>query len=277
MTSRAALYIDQISRYIRADWFAMFAAYFDDSGSHSRPTLAVGCVLSGPRKWTKFERQWQKMLNAFGVRLFRMSQFESRVGDFDGWSNKKRLQFITRAADILDDGVIFFGAYSMILQDYRDVLVPAMRVGDSPKTNAYTLLLQSCLEEIVTHLGDVLLPAGQRVACFFERGDPDVWRALLESYNWLLELHPEWRHIFGTISFPTKDEALQLQAADLVAYEGYKHTTNQHVEDASRPVRKLFLRLVETGRFNAGHYDKVALARFLDKVLAVERDVLGGL
>lgn len=253
----------------------MFAsAYLDESGGLDRPVITVAAVVANAKQWTRLERKWQGILRRERVPVFRMSLFENRRGVFEGWPENRRFSFIYDLAQIIIEHVAFGTANSVGSDDYQAVMVPAMIAGDDPKTDVYTLLLQCSLEEIVRFLH---IPPTERISCVFEHSDSRRGAALADSYARLLSLRARWRGIFGPkIEFAAKTapNAIPLQVADLLAYEGYKHVTNQYVLGGRRPPRRLLKRLLETQRFVVGYYDRPILARLLARMLSAERRLL---
>ena len=68
----------------------MFKAYFDRSELRKpAPVMAVSGYLGSEEEWEQFELAWHRVLNAFGVDMFHMTEFGS-FGDlflqnFDLW------------------------------------------------------------------------------------------------------------------------------------------------------------------------------------------------
>jgi hypothetical protein len=68
----------------------------------------------------------------------------------------------------------------------------------------------------------------------------------------------------GTISFQSKNDFVELQAADLLAYETAKSTHNRFF-DPQRPIRKSMLALVrKKNRLVGGFVDKDCSKTILD-------------
>ena len=67
----------------------------------------------------------------------------------------------------------------------------------------------------------------------------------------------------GSWKFATKPEALQLQAADFLAYEVYKHMDNRVVGDATRPIRRSTFDLFRVGIDKAYYWDAARLKKWV--------------
>jgi hypothetical protein len=62
------------------------------------------------------------------------------------------------------------------------------------------------------------LAAGEQIACVFNRNE-QVASYARRIYERLLSLNPEWAATFGPISFESRRERVELQIADVMAYE----------------------------------------------------------
>ena len=138
------------------------------------------------------------------------------------------------------------------------------------KRAAYIWLLQSCLEQIYNSLQ---LPSNEKITFVFEENRMHGASAL-EQFSELKQAK-NWDDKFAGISFQSKRDAIPLQAADVLAYEWYKHNMNQIINPGRYDERKSFLSLTKK-RFprqivNAGHYDKEALRTFIWRVKQAER------
>ena len=103
------------------------------------------------------------------------------------------------------------------------------------KRFAYGMLLTGCLKDIIFMFNP---PADEQVSVICEQCDGVEGFATEMFYSFKRQHRLEGR--LGTIAFMPKEAYRGLQTADMLAYEGFKHITNQVVKDDNRPVRKLF-------------------------------------
>jgi hypothetical protein len=76
---------------------AVQIAYFDESGNHTDADIfAVGGCVATQAAWGALQNEWQEVLRAGGVRYFHMSEYESRVRQFNGWEDERRVPFLRR-------------------------------------------------------------------------------------------------------------------------------------------------------------------------------------
>lgn len=79
----------------------MLKAFFDDSGTHgSSKVLAIGGCVAREEQWVLFERDWAAMLERFGILEYHSADLQAFAGDFKGWTEEKRRQLVSCAAEI---------------------------------------------------------------------------------------------------------------------------------------------------------------------------------
>jgi hypothetical protein len=71
----------------------MLWGFFDESGEHDRLTgqlvrLTLGGCWANFEAWQAFSLDWAAILEAFGVRVFHMTDFEADRGEFKGWDKR---------------------------------------------------------------------------------------------------------------------------------------------------------------------------------------------
>jgi hypothetical protein len=228
---------------------ASFAAYFDESGTHGSPILALACYITEVGQWAEFSREWDEVLKQERLTHFHMSKFEARRGEFTGWDKDRCIRVQKRLIGIIKRRVNVGIFCAVNIADYEETITEWRR-----KTfgSPYNFCVKLCLGFISIW------------AQHFNRTEPIAY--IIEhgaGYNH--EINRSFSEIFaneamrkylrlGTLTFADKKAALPLQAADLFAYEVWKDTTNRFVTDANkrRPERKSFESLRE--RVHRGTY-----------------------
>jgi hypothetical protein len=196
------------------------------------------------------------------ISFLRMSQYESRVGQFLGWDDHRRTAFISRLSQLVQTTLSLGVAHSLVMRDYRTVLMPFVSPEVSSRQVPYLFLMEACLEDIAKYMR---LPSGAEISCVCEQ-EPGVQGGYAEYFSYLQRTRL-WANVFRGIAFEPKVEDprklaianVGLQAADMLAYENYKHVTNQVINDSTRPIRKLLLSLAESRRLVCGYFDRRGL------------------
>jgi hypothetical protein len=242
----------------------MITAYFDESGTHGNqkvdpPVLSIGCYASTGEQWALFNREWQAVLDEAGVEYFHVTTFESRFGDYAGWTNKKRIRVYAGLQGVIKRRVKKGIAACVVLRDYDELIAGEHR---RKLFSPYAFATRCCFEMI----GDWSRKHGlqEPVDCVFEAGAGmggevgDVFKRVKAKNN------------LGSLSYGVKKDPLKmtapLQAADVLAYEIRKLAIT--VVGCTRDdKRKLFMRHSMKNLFGFPHetyyYDRDALAEII--------------
>lgn len=240
----------------RKRMLAVVIGYFDESGAEDKPVFSVAGFVAGAGRWSRFEHHWNKELDRYDVDAFHMTDFECREGEFrdKDWTNEERTEFIRQLAHHIKNTVAVGVGYSVIVDDFRAVFCPQATPREVVKW-AYVVLFTACLTQLVK----VMVPPlrGQRIGLVCEERE-GVEGVTVDHVQRLKRGLRDWEKAFeGTPVFVPKGRFRPLEAADILAYEGYKHVTNQFLQDeALRPVRKMFTSLERTQRLFMGYFKR---------------------
>ena len=82
---------------------AMFSFYADASGRDETDYLAVAAFVASADEWLRFNKDWSSVLNKYGVKYLRMSEFTQSYGQFLGWKDEeqKRRDFLIEAEQVM--------------------------------------------------------------------------------------------------------------------------------------------------------------------------------
>lgn len=242
--------------------------YFDESGTHKgSAALSVAGFLGKADEWGAFQVEWEDALRDFGLEFFHMASFESRQKGYD-WPEAVRRERINRLLGIIDRHVLYSVGVVLPLGDYEAIfpedeapagpnpewLAPgivapgAPRPGDPPPHSeghrpgdirrksggpyglAATILFTAVAEQVKPLRGDPF------VAYIFESGAEgfgQIAKFFQDNYK-DVSTRRELRLL--SLAFEDKRLVKPLQAADLLAYELYKHLP-RHLGQDDRPAR----------------------------------------
>jgi len=235
-------------------FMAMFAAYFDESGTHEgSPAVAVAGFISTVEQWQCFEKEWQDILNEAGIEFFHMADHQNRHGPYRDWDDLKHRRILERF--IITARLrcrVPIGA-SVPREDYRKAF------GISPPFSPYTFCALQCLAQV------------GRWAHDYNHQNPIAY--VLESgagYNKELGLisaaisgneRRKHRYRFDSLSLGDKRELKPLQASDIIAYELYKEMVNRVIPGKQRRrLRRSAIELLKgKPRDYTGHYTEIEL------------------
>jgi hypothetical protein len=102
---------------------AMFSAYFDTSGTKRSAVLTSVGFVSRVKKWDRFTDEWTAILNRYGVKLMRMSEFASSRGEFADWrgQSERRRLFISELSNCIGRNTNKGFASSVIIAEYESL------------------------------------------------------------------------------------------------------------------------------------------------------------
>mgnify|MGYP001577752440 CR=1 FL=1 len=209
--------------------------YFDESGVHSTSDVTiVAGFLNTPAQWDEFSTQWSKALNDWNLGQFHMTDFANQVPPFADWKEDKRRSLLQRLLDIIVNTAGVSIGFAIPNRAFGQLVSEAVKnYVSGPYGMAAQLLFMNA--------PDFITPPEAWFAYFLEAGA--VGRGqILDTFS-KNQAHPTLKEEFRVISldFVDKRDFLPLQAADILAYELYKHYPNQSFspEHARYPIRQL--------------------------------------
>jgi hypothetical protein len=220
---------------------AFYRGYFDESGGDNSRFLVVAGLIGAVRDWCWFEEEWKMVLASEGVTgPFHMQHLEKDRKAFRGWEKRHRERLLGRLLAIIKNRACLGVASAVSMEDYNSIITP----GDLRNQigSAYTLCVQGvlwCAGRWAQRTGrfdeiSYVLDAGHR--------NSEEAREAHDKTRTNEQTVAEYR--VGPLAFDTDDRTAPLQAADLVAYETWKHLTGKS-EEPNRRVRYTFAQLLK--------------------------------
>jgi hypothetical protein len=228
-------------------------AHFDGSGKKESPLLIVAGYLSTRPKWKAFRRAWNEALtNPDGsIEIFHATDFEAGRGAFTaekGWTQERRDSVRVELVDALlgadlDVGVVC----SVSPKDYEEMITGWRfeRCG-----TMYEYCAKGCLISAARWCQENKVD--QPIAYIVENGDEDQGRvqdAFTSTFR--VEKNREFFRL-GTLTFATKDQVMQLQAADMLAFY-----MRMWILGGKKPLPEPYSRLLTTNKIMWEHYSRV--------------------
>lgn len=236
---------------------AALAASTDGSGIHDTSRIcAVAGYVGTEEEWDLFESRWTGAIKEAGITAFRMPDFENRRGEFAGWSDTKRRLFLEKLIQIINAGHISGVGSALVMAEYK-LLSKAEKIALTygRPHDPYVLCFRHCIVE-AAHRADGL-PPEETVSFVFDWQD-EFGPAALWLFDDLKNLEsPPIRQRLGAIGFESKLEFVPLQAADLLAFECYKHLEDRYY-GRHRGVRWPMKRL-QSRPFRPRYFDRDAI------------------
>ena len=230
----------------------MFILYCDDSGTHAQSEVAVaGACIASTEQWAEFERNWEEINRREKFGVFHMTDFVARKQQFalPEWQDEDKRARTLRALIGIINTRVRYAIAGVVEKSAYDDLVPDDLRGRLGK-NHYTFAVRQCIAAVdrwrqsyghtepVKYIFD-RLPKGQGRTAeinsafrIMESGGEDATaRYGIEPQGW---------------SFKDKTGAVQLQAADIWAYENLRYVRDWHLTESQEPPRESYLALKRT-------------------------------
>jgi hypothetical protein len=220
--------------------------YFDESGTHGgSSTFSLAGYVSTPERWATFETEWRAALADFGLEFWHMASFANRVGEYGQWTEDVRRERFARLASIIQKHAVYSIGTVFSMADYETSIPFRVRKffgGPYGAAAASTFFTG----------GEYARKNDAWMAYVFESGAQGAGQVLhLFEAN---QRDPKEQEYFRLLSlrFENKRQFVPLQAADMLAYELYRHLPTVLGADP-RPARWFHLAPLETEPRSWGH------------------------
>lgn len=215
----------------------MLKAYFDDSGTHvGADAIIVAGLLAHEQEWAQLQVDWLGALARFGLRKMHMSSCEAARKEFRDWSRDRRDLAISTFAEIIGrmDALMLISALS---RSVWERVATETRITDA-FPSPVDLCFNDCFQKAIRWRKSSYV--NQKVAVIFdERAESlDAWRRRANGY---VRKYPSI--IAGFDSGQSANE-VALQAADMIAYEGFVFHCQRERLGCEPPPRPNFERLI---------------------------------
>lgn len=211
----------------------MLEAYFDESGTHSEsPIICMAGFISTTEQWNHFSRNWQERLDKEGIHCFHMTDFENRRGPFKEMGKSQGNLLIESLIRIIKIRVKYLFAIAFSKTDFEEV------VGDNylrAVGTEWTFCAMTCMA-LLRDWADKRAEKDP-IAFYFEQGARHS--NALKAAHTKAQKDKEFvsRMNLGTFTLGDRRHLQPLQAADILAYEAYKHRYNK-LKRPELPMRK---------------------------------------
>jgi hypothetical protein len=235
----------------------LIQAYFDES----QRTDGLFCVAgyAFPSEQTrKFVKEWQDLFGIFGG--LHMNEFVHGQGHFSKTTVAERDALMRSAVQIINKRMTVGVAVSCRLQEMK-ALSPKFIRGFG---NTYSVCCHWVMNSLCLALDKVGIK--EQIAYIFEAGHPDEPEArdFVRGMTAYPELKKFYRH--SSDSFLPKQDAIPLQAADLLAWEWAKfqdETLDKHRREMRGSLKALLLHAPT--RYHIAHLEGTKLEKAMKK------------
>jgi hypothetical protein len=239
----------------------MLTIYCDDSGTSANNKVAVVAGYIGSVfQWRRFNSEWQTLLDSEGVKVMHRVNLETFHGEFKEWNPDRRTAFVKEAQVIIKRRTYGSLGAAVIKADFESVMPEwVQKLYGGP----YGWCAQDCI--VGSRRWREEHPHGDdSIDWVFEAGTEGTGQvmAMLDSLFTNPMERPQYR--INSWTFAGKN-VLPLQAADVVAYESFKHMENQIIGGGQRPIRASAKDLFRQNEIRYHHFwDAKRMEKWLD-------------
>jgi hypothetical protein len=194
----------------------MLAAYFDESGTSDADDIALfGGAVTTTLHWACLERPWRKQVHSYGVSTYHASHCQAQRGEYE----RVRREDCSSLTDYLSCKLAKLPSLGFVSGVFRKEFRYCPKVireeaGDDP----LGLALHICFQHVATWARELF--SEEPVAFVFAKHQK--YQSIVEKVYDFYGNHESWGKNIGSLSFSTPGLLVELQAADLIAYEGMR-------------------------------------------------------
>lgn len=250
----------------------MFKLYCDDSGTDADSNIAVaGCCIATVEQWDEFRRNWNAVNQRENFGVFHMADFVAKWGQFSQteWRNQEKRDRTMRALlGMIKTRATFMISTAVVKSAYDEVVTGRLR--QRMGKNHYTFAVRHCVALVdkwraqhgyTEPLQYVFDRMGKG------RGDIDetVFKPALLGGDAAIQ---RYGIVKGGWSFQDKSVVIQLQAADIWAWENLRYASRTFFapKDAREPIRQSYRFLRQRIPGEVRYHNRESLLRFVDGI-----------
>lgn len=232
-------------------------AFIDESGTHDgSPIMTVAGYLFKQEQARRFSRDWRKVLEKFQIPAAHQTDCATGNGDYKGMSMSDRIKVSTKLIENIRRRSSYGFGVSIDPAAYDRIVG---QVNNAPSAYSYALL--QCFA-LLSRWAEKSGFEG-KITYIFEAGHASQREAsrFLDS---ILSSGSRLSRFYAGHSFISKECALELQAADMLAWQyQHFHARRKHGHDKAR---KDFLALLRPHDSCIDHTDE-SLTQFRDQII----------
>ncbi len=210
----------------------MVVAYNDESGDTR--SYAVSGLIGALPTFVELSRLWQSKLDEYGLKEFHAAKCENRLPPFENYNRDERDLFQREFYSLIANSAVW-GVCTAIWQSAYDQRRPAFeqhRVKpEGDFTHPYFLAFQHNIEKMSLKMDEGGFSPNERIAFVFDQHQELGGRAKLLYDSLSGDVRTAHRHRLGSLTFASRSKYLELQAADVWAYESRKYVSDVLIDE----------------------------------------------
>ena len=232
--------------------------YFDESGTHSNSkAISVAGYLATSDQWQKFDVEWKQAMEDFELEFFHMTDFVARRAPYDKWDDDQRRERLSRLIELINGNVFAGIGFALPMSEYYKAFSKRAKEYCG---GAYGLAATVCFMDAAMAVKDEHPKA--RIAYIFEQGVKGRGQ-VMKIFDHACD-DPKLRDDRRLLSlkYENKRDFRPLQAADILAYELYRHLPIQIGESQQSPRLSVLNSLTKCPRNYWKTFDEETMCKF---------------
>lgn len=239
-------------RFLDDDVFGIamvIQVFMDESGIHDdAPAVTSSAVWTRPSVWQNWTKEWKRKLAP--IEAFHAVDCHNRKNEFAGWSRNDRDKKVIGLLPIIPKFKIHGRFTGVDLKAYNLAMESEPAIYKKTFGNPYYAAVMWAMKHVAQYANT---HNGKRVDIIHEVNDFQT--DVLDAFDYVSRKFPS---LNMTLNFGSKKDFVPLQAADILAYEGFKY-----LKDGSKG-RLAMSALDPTGkRMRFGVYDRLSMQKMI--------------
>ena len=246
-------------------WVLVLKGYFDESfhGKNDQRIAAVAGYITTEKRWNQFARNWRDLvLRPFGLKTFHMADCEAGRGEFAGWAKDRRDTLMKIAIPIIRTWTLFGSGSAVVVKDYEELTHGHSKQGHPYLQSSYAFCFWSVMHWLLRDAKSYRSRV-QPIALYFDRKERVAGQTKRYFDAFCRDMDKEERLV--SLVYADDAQVVQLQAADVLAYETGKHLLNR-LYDPKRPMRKSLEVLLAKKNLSVGYFDRNNLRPLIQRI-----------
>lgn len=224
---------------------------------HVPRTFVVAGLIAHEDVWNALEGAWTTFNNYFGVSRFHASHLNAKTYEYEGWDDERKIQYSRTLLRLLamcgrELGAVGMGIFA---DEYRSVI---SEEGQKKLGSPYMASFNSCIAGVAQLMKNN--PPEDQFSVILDKDEG--WQEACDSFYWMKD-DSEFVHRNRLLSCTpfNMEEAVCLQAADLVAFETFKALERFRANQIGGryPMKHLLKHnLVRDGYYDRAYLQKIA-------------------
>jgi hypothetical protein len=213
----------------------MLVGYFDESGTHDgSPIVCMAGYVASAEQWTHFTRNWNERFNrdcsAHGIQAFHMTDYQAKQKGFENLTNDQWSSLLPSLIMMINVRIEKAFGVAFLISDYEEVIGPYRTLFARGPWGFCAMLCVVIVKEWAKRRG-----LSERIDYVFDQGARYSGQVIAALNGTTEDFHDEF--LMGAVALGDRRLNPPLQAADILAYESYKHNYNK-IRHPDVPVRK---------------------------------------